>query len=293
MPTEVWRPGDYRICPSCRARHKVQDIKCNRCGTVLVGLAVQHAGPASVTAAGSRSGRGIRAILALALLVALGAGLWVRSMFRGAPLQEGVEANEARALPAPSAPPTWTPPVLSYPPVVGYNSAAPAGATSLASPTASAAPADPATTMTSIAPPSEPTAKTVFTNEDLERVRGGSATMGAPQPGLATMAPPPTRAAGSQAAVPDDETRQWIERVRDDEDKVQDAQAKVRRLQAEVEVLRAQAAALSADRDAQDKAQRDLDDRLDELEKAERKLSAKQRDLDDTKDRARAAGVRF
>jgi hypothetical protein len=60
-----------------------------------------------------------------------------------------------------------------------------------------------------------------------------------------------------------------------------------------VEARRAHAVAVAADVDAHDKAQRDVADALEDLEKAERKLSEKQRDLDEAKVSARAAGVRF
>ena len=63
--------------------------------------------------------------------------------------------------------------------------------------------------------------------------------------------------------------------------------------QAEVEARRAHAVAVVGDVDAHDKAQRDVTDALEDLEKAERKLSEKQRDLDEAKVSARAAGVRF
>jgi hypothetical protein len=47
---------------------------------------------------------------------------------------------------------------------------------------------------------------------------------------------------------------------------------------------------VASDADAHDKAQRDVTDSLEDLEKAERKLSEKQRDLDETREKARAAG---
>jgi cell division septum initiation protein DivIVA len=227
--------------------------------------------------------------MVVGLLIAAGAGLWVRSLFRGAAVQDGVQAAGVAPAPAPAAQPTWTPPVLSYPPMVGYNAGTPSGAATLAM---RGAPPEMGVEsagqgMTSIAPPSEPTRKTAFTNDDLER---GHATTGAPAAATATAVATSAAAATAHAAAgtTDDATREWVSRVRDDEDKVRDAQAKVRRLQAQVEVLRAQAAALS---DA--KAQRDLADTLDDLDKAERKLAEKQRDLDDTKEQARGAGVRL
>jgi hypothetical protein len=216
----------------------------------------------------------------------------VRSLFRGAAVQGGVQAaGVAPAAPAPQ--PTWTPPVLSYPPIVGYNSGTPSGAATLAM---RGAPAEMGVAsagqgMTSIAPPSEPTLKTAFTNEDLERGRGST---GASPVAAATAVATSAAGATARAAVDttDDATREWVARVRDDEDKVREAQAMVRRLQAQAEVLRAQAAAV-ADPDAQARAQRDLEDTLDDLDKAERKLAEKQRDLDDTKDKARSAGARL
>src|SRR5258708_20254891 len=65
MPTEVWRAGDYRVCPKCGARHKVQDLRCTRCDTVLAGTPVFHSAPTRVAAAPTGSGRGMRALLAI------------------------------------------------------------------------------------------------------------------------------------------------------------------------------------------------------------------------------------
>ena len=121
MPTEVWRAGDYRVCPKCKARNKVQDLRCAQCHTVLAGTPVRHAAPRLEPAAAARSSRAMRALLAVGVVVALGAGLWVRSLFRGAPLQDSVEASSVTVPPAPAPQPTWTPPALSYPPIVGYN----------------------------------------------------------------------------------------------------------------------------------------------------------------------------
>jgi len=300
MPTEVWRAGDYRVCPKCGARHKVQDLRCTRCDTVLAGAPVFHSAPARVAAAATGSGRGMRAMLAIAVVIALASGLWIRSLFRGAPIQASVEASSA-SLPAASAPPpTWAPPVLSYPPVVGYNQGVPPSMAALAIqggplPTSAAEP----TGMTSIAPPSEPTRKTAFTDADLLRVRGE-------QPAPPVAAPVTSTATASSGVVSsavavaprapeisEDKAREWIARVRDREADVQDAQAKVRRHEADVEARRAHAVAVAADVDAHEKAQRDVTDALEDLEKAERKLSEKQRDLDEAKVSARAAGVRF
>ena len=305
MPTQVWRAGDYRICPSCGTRHKVQDLRCSRCHTVLAGAPVKHAAPARVVPIAPPS-RGMRALVAVGIVAALAAGLWVRSLFRGAALNDSVEASTV-AVPevAPEAAPpqpTWTPPALSYPPIVGYNQGAASGVPSSMAPLAiqggplpTSAPvatsAEP-TGMTSIAPPSEPTRKTAFTNDDLVRLRG----QGAPVVAM----PASSVAPASAAAVPvvsneavQDKAREWTKRVRDAEDDVQEAQAKVRRAQAEVDARRAHALAVASDADAHDKAQRDVTDSLEDLEKAERKLSEKQRDLDETREKARAAGMRF
>jgi len=300
MPTEVWRAGDYRVCPSCKARHKVQDLRCARCNTVLAGTPVQHAEPAGVAAAAARTGRGMRALLAVAVVVALACGLWVRSLFRGAPVQDSVEASSVTVPAAPAAQPTWTPPALSYPPIVGYNQGVPPSMAALAIqggplPTSAAQPAG----MTSIAPPSEPTRKTAFTDDDLLRMRG----QGASAPVVATPVASTVTSAGAVATAPnvpsgatvrnDEQLREWISRVRDREDDVQEAQAKVRRLEAEVDARRVHATAVASDVEAQDKAQRDVTVALEDLEKAERKLSEKQRDLDEAKVAARAAGVKF
>src|SRR5262245_23066338 len=117
MPTRVWRPGDYRVCPSCGARHKVQDLRCAHCNTVLAGAPVRHADSAAMVTTAARSSRLLRAMLAAGVVIALAAGLWVRSLFRGASLQDtAVEASTAASLPALTPAPTWTPPVLTYPP---------------------------------------------------------------------------------------------------------------------------------------------------------------------------------
>jgi hypothetical protein len=242
----------------------------------------------------------MRAFLAVAVVVALGAGLWVRSLFRGAPLQDSVEASSVTVPPAPAPQPTWTPPALSYPPIVGYNQGVPTSMAALAiqgGPLPTSAPAAEPSGMTSIAPPSEPTHKTAFTNDDLVRLRGqGSPVVATPVASTTTS----SGAVGSVGAVlagandaAPDKAREWTGRIRDREDDVQNAQAKVRRAQAEVDARRALVVAAASDVDAHDKAQREVTDALEDLEKAERKLSEKQRDLDETMQQARAAGVRF
>ena len=302
MPTQVWRAGDYRVCPKCGARHKVQDLRCSRCDTVLAGTPVFHSAPATVAATATGSGRGtLRAMLAIAVVIALAAGIWIRSLFRGAPIQDSVEASSATLAAAPAPPATWSPPVLSYPPVVGYNQGVPPSMAALAiqgGPLPSSAAAEPAG-MTSIAPPSEPTRKTTFTDADLLRVRGEQPAPPVAAPVASTARTPSGGVSSAVAAAPratevsEDKAREWIARVRDREADVQEAQAKVRRHEAEVEARRAHAVAVAGDVDARDKAQRDVTDALDDLEKAERKLSEKQRDLDEAKVSARAAGVRF
>jgi hypothetical protein len=291
LPTEVWRPGDFRVCPKCKSRHKVQDIKCERCGTVLVGAPVEHAEPVAVRTSGARSSTTLRVLLVAGVLIAAGAGLWVRSLFRGAAVQDAVQASNPAEAATPAPEPTWTPPVLSYPPVVGYNSGVRDGAVPVGA-AAAAATAPESTGMTSIAPPSEPTRKTAFTNEDLERARGAvtAPPVMAPTTGAAPAAAPP-QPTSRVSDLSDDAAREWLSRVRDDEEKLRDAQAKVRRIQTEIDVLRT--AASSSDPDAQARAQHDLDDRLDDLEKADRKVAEKQRDLDDTKDKAHAAGLKL
>src|SRR5438045_2562485 len=164
MVTEV-RPGDYRVCPKCGTRHKVQDLRCTKCQGVLAGTPVHHAFVMPATPATARASRALRIVLVLGLVIAVGAGLWMRSLFRGAQLEESVQAANATAAPVtePQPQPSWSPPVLQYPPMVGYNRGVPASMAGLAiaaSPAPAAAEAP--TGMTSIAPPSEPTRKTTF-----------------------------------------------------------------------------------------------------------------------------------
>src|SRR6185503_1387139 len=248
----------------------------------------------------------MRALVVAGVVVALASGLWVRSLFRGAALNDSVEASTVAVPEAPAPQPTWTPPALSYPPIVGYNQAVPSSMAALAiqggplptSASATATTSAEPTGMTSIAPPSEPTRKTAFTNDDLVRLRGGQGAPVVAMPAAATAAPsmPPANAAFVPVASNEagqDKLREWTKRVRDAEDDVQEAQAKVRRAQTEVDARRAHALAVASDADAHDKAQRDVTDSLEDLEKAERKLSEKQRDLDETRAQARAAGIRF
>lgn len=295
MPTEVWRPGDYRVCPSCGARHKVQDLRCTRCHAVLAGTPVRHGAPTTVAVTTARSGRGLRAVLAVGLVIALAAGLWVRSMFRGAQLEDSVEASSATTLAVRAPEPTWTPPILSYPPIVGYNQGIPPSMAALAiqggppGATESAA----STSMTSIAPPSEPTRKTVFTNDDLVAMRGRSAPAPTTPVASATLVSSGDTATGRATGVSDDAAPEWISRVRDREDDLRQAQAKARRLEVEAEARRAHAVAVAADADAREKAHREVTEALEDLEKAERKVAEKQRDLDEAVAGARAAGVRF
>lgn len=309
MPTQYWHAGDYRVCPSCGARHKVQDLRCARCQTVLAGTPVLHEGPTSVATTATRAGRGIRALLAVAVVVALACGFWVRSLFRGAPVQDSVEASSVTAPVAPAPQPTWTPPALSYPPIVGYNQGAASSMAAIAiqggplpipgGPLPSTAAAAEPAGMTSIAPPSEPTRKTAFTDADLMRTRSGPGVAVA-TPVVSTATVPSGVGGSSTTAIPggaapggEDKAREWMSRVRNNEDDVRDAQSKVRRMEAEVEARRAHAAAVTGDADARDKAQREVTDAIEDLEKAERRLSDKKRDLDETLEQARAAGVRF
>src|SRR4029450_2920387 len=120
MPPQVWRAGDYRICPSCGTRHKVQDLRCSRCHTVLAGAPVKHAAPARVVPIAPPS-RGMRALVAVGVALALAAGLWVRSLFRGAALNDSVQASTGALPEAPIPQPTWTPPARSYRPIVGHK----------------------------------------------------------------------------------------------------------------------------------------------------------------------------
>ena len=298
MPTQVWRAGDYRVCPKCNARHKVQDLRCGLCHTVLAGTPVRHADSTRVESARmAGSNRGMRALLAVGLVIALAAGLWVRSLFRGASLQSSVEASSVAVPPEPAPQPTWTPPALSYPPIVGYNQGGvPPSMTALAiqgSTLPASAPGTEPAGMTSIAPPSEPTRKTAFTNDDLVRMRGqGPAAVATAVAPTSTVAPASAVPAGATEES-QEAAREWAGKVRDHEDDVREAQAKVRRAEAEVDARRAHAVAVASDLDAHDKAQRDVTDALEDLEKAERKLSEKQRDLDEAKEKARAVGVRF
>src|SRR5689334_7839686 len=111
MATEV-RPGDYRVCPKCRTRHKVQDLRCAKCNTVLAGAPVHHAYSAAVRPTGARSSRGVRTVLAIGIVIAVAAGLWMRSLFHGARLEDSVQASSAAAaaaLPEPQPAPSWAP----------------------------------------------------------------------------------------------------------------------------------------------------------------------------------------
>jgi hypothetical protein len=308
MPTQVWRPGDYRVCPSCATRHKVQDLRCAHCNTVLAGAPVRHAAAPATAAAAVRSGRGLRAVLVVGIVLALGAGLWIRSLFRGAALQDAVEASSRTAAPVPVAAPSWTPPDLSYPPAVGYGGGVPSGMAALtirpsplpagsllagslpaaSLPAASLPPAESGaavTGMTAIAPPSEPTRKTAFTDDDLVRVRT--------EPTVAVPAAVRSAAAQTGTSASDDDVRKWTSRLREREDDVRDAQSKVRRLEAEAAVERARAEAVAGDEGAREKARRAVADALQDLEKAERKLAEKQRELDEVKGEAQSAGLRF
>jgi hypothetical protein len=114
----------------------------------------------------------------------------VRSLFRGAALNDSVEASTV-AVPevAPEAAPpqpTWTPPALSYPPIVGYNQGVPPSMAALAiqgqpasrrsAPVAAAA--EPDGHDVDRAFPASPRARPSFTNDDLVRLRGQGAPGG-------------------------------------------------------------------------------------------------------------------
>ena len=309
MPTQVWRPGDYRVCPRCLARHKVQDLRCTHCNAVLAGTAVRHAAPV-VAATSSRAGRGLRVVLAVGVVVALAAGLWVRSLFRGAAIEDNAVQAASTAATVPAAAPTFTPPVLDYPATVGYSSGVPSSMASLTiAPTplpADSLPIAPAVPpvdsvapssgsgMTAIAPSSQSTNKTAFTNDDLSRERAPAAVVRAPAVVPAPTAAPPSVTSSAPFYGPtEDDVRKWTKRLHDREDDVREAQSKVRRIESEAAVNRARAEAMAADPEAREKARRDTEDAREDLDKAERKLSEKQRDLDETKQQARAAGLRF
>ena len=286
-------------------------------------------------ATAARPGRGLRAVLAVGLVLALAAGLWVRSLFKGAALQDSVEASSVTPAPLPAAEPSFTPPVLSYPPAVGYSGGVPSSMAALTIqasplpyatiPTAAPPPVEsvaPVTGMTSVAPPSEPTRKTAFTDDDLVRgrtqapVTSTATPTGTPAGVIADSVAPRRPTEG----VSEDDVRKWTA-ARCDRRCGRAPPSHVRRLgrrRAQVDVTPARprgrraggavegptargggggeasaGEAAASDPDARDKAQREVGDALEDLEKAERKLSEKQRDLDEAKAEARSAGLRF
>jgi hypothetical protein len=293
---EIYRPGDFRVCPSCGARHKVQDLRCSRCTTSLVGAPIRHAAPVRPRTVGAASSRTVRAMMAAGVVLALAAGLWVRSVFKGAALEQSVAAaaGPSAAPPAPPvAAPDWTPPSLSYPatpPLRPALTAIPSATDPVAGPPlapmvgASVPVSDtPNTGMVSIAPSGpRPSGRTTFTDDDLARVR----TQGA-----ATLPPPAAGTAVAANTANDDATREWSERVRDRLDDVREAQGQARRLETEIAALKARASVVTDDGD-REKVDRDMQNALSDLERAERNVRDAERRLDETKADARREGVR-
>lgn len=296
---EIFRPGDFRVCPSCGARHKIQDLACSRCSASLVGAPVRHAVPVRTRTAGATSNRTLRGVMAAGLVVALGAGLWVRSVFRGAALEQSVSAAQRPSDEPPAAPPAatpdWTPPSLSYPMTPPLRPAltampstgTPVEGTSLSPMVGAAiAPATiagvPTSGMVSITPSStRASARTSFTDEDLARMRTQGYSGAAPASAGAAAAPGPN----------EETVRGWTERIRDRADEAQEAKAAARQLEVEITALKARAG-LSPDAGEREKIDRDLKDAVDELERAERNVRDAERRLDETKADARREGVR-
>jgi hypothetical protein len=323
MSSQSSRPGGYRICSSCGARHKPHVMLCATCGASLASTSVWHAGPATLrTTAPTMQARVIRALVAGGVLAAIGAGFWVRSVFRGAALEQTAR-SEVRAdvrADVPPAEPNWTPPALAYPQLGGSNLAypgplpLPVDPSTVVMPTAVQMPvmaqmpapmqmtapvqADvPASGMVAIAPQNPgPVGKTSFTDSDLARSRaGGAATPPAAIPAASIPAGPaavPTAAAAAPVPSVSDETlRAWRERIRDRQDAVQEAKARVRRLAAESEAARVQVTVAGADTEALAKARRELEGVLDDLVRAERAASSAERDLEEEKERAAREGL--
>jgi hypothetical protein len=302
---EIYRPGDFRVCPSCGARHKVQDLRCGRCTTSLVGAPVRHAAPVRPRTVGVASSRTVRAMMVAGVVLALAAGLWVRSVFRGAALEQSVSAAP-RPIDAPPAPPVaapdWTPPALSYPATPPLRPALTAIPSSTASPMAgvpltpmvgtslpASVPAPvpaveaPSTGMVSIAPSApRPSGRTTVTDDDLARVR---------TQGGAGLPPAGTAGAGAAAGPGDDVVRDWTVRVRDRQGDVQEAQARARGLETEIAALKARASVVTDEGD-REKVDRDLQNALSDLERAARSVRDAERRLDETKADARREGVR-
>jgi len=300
---EIYRSGDFRLCPSCGARHKVQDPACSRCSTSLVGAPVRRSAPLRLRTAGATSNRTLRGVMVTGLVLALGAGLWVRSVFRGAALEQSVSAAQRPSDGPPAAPPAaapdWTPPSLNYPmtpPLRPALTALPSTGTPLegtplspmlgAAIAPAAAAGVPTTGMVSIAPSSaRPSGRTSFADEDLARMRtqgyAGAAPVSAGT-AEAAAAPGPT----------EDTVREWTDRIRDRAGDVQQTQATARRREAEVTTLKARAAGVITDEGEREKVNRDLMDALGELERAERNVRDAERRLDETKADARREGVR-
>ena len=305
---EIYRPGDFRICPSCGARHKVQDLRCSRCTTSLVGAPIRHAAPIRPRTVGATSSRTVRALMVAGVVLALAAGLWVRSVFKGAALEQSVAAAPRPSDGPPAAPPIaapdWTPPSLSYPatpplrpaltalpsttvtdPVTGAP-LAPMVGTSVPAPVPVTVSDTPNTGMVSIAPSgARPSGRTTFTDDDLARVR---------TPGAASLPPAPSAGAvgNTTTSASDPAVREWNDRVRDRADDVQEAQARAQRLQTEIGALKARASVVVEESD-REKLDRDLQNALSDLERAERSVRDAERRLDETKADARREGVRI
>lgn len=306
---EIYRSGDFRVCPSCGARHKVQDLACSRCSASLVGAPVRRATPLRIRTAGAPSNLTMRGVMVAGLVLALGAGLWVRSVFRGAALEQSVSAAVRPSDGPPAAPAAaadWTPPALNYPMTPPLRPALTALPSTTGTPLegssltpmvgAALAPATtagvPTSGMVSITPSNAgPSGRRSFTDEDLARMRTQGYSGAAP---VAAGAAPVSAGAAPVSAAPgpnEDTVRDWTERIRDRADDAQEAKAAARQLEVEITALKARAG-LSPDAGEREKIDNDLKNAVDELERAERKVRDAERRLDETKADARRDGVR-
>lgn len=202
MVVEAVRPGDFRVCPGCRARSKARESACRSCGRALGDAPLLAPAPAGRSfSPGPLPGR-VRALIGVGVAAAVATGVYVGHTFR-ATFEETSAVRADTVTVRATEPPlvetvpdtelTWTPPARgSSAPIVAGGAFGTGPAVVAPEAGLEAVAAAPATETAAIADsgmmsitPSETRRRVLgdprrtFTNDDLIRLRASDA-MGAP-----------------------------------------------------------------------------------------------------------------
>ena len=284
MSTAYLRPGEFRICPRCSSRQKGFLANCNQCGSSLEGAAIAERAYTPTPEARRATYRGLRVVLALGVLGAVGLGMALRNTFSSAAFDAAVaseskaERTNAQAAVMAAGPDSSVYERAAVPPPADVPQAWYSLATRVAPPLPATQPAPPATavveqtaytaeppagaSMVGIAPGNSTVARRLrsgatITNDDLDAIRSAS---------LAPQAPTPL----------DDRTLVNRQRRQDAETALGEAQRKVETLQLEADTVRRQTVSDPALQEQQQRRLKQLQDDLEDAQKdvarAERKL---------------------